>query len=81
MSWKAESKNSKENENEYDFDERIRDLKRRIKEARERLFSPQPTIVERIQKVDEQRRSLESSSEAKRNAELDELRNKLRRKS
>ena len=64
MSWKNESKNLRER-TDY-VEEQIRDLTRRIEEARSRLFAPQPSFIEGLQKVDEQRRSLESSSKEQR---------------
>lgn len=82
MSWKTESRNLKERESDGNriTEERIRDLKRRIEELRNRLYPPQSKNVETVQKVDGQRSNLEEASEAKRNAELDAIRQKLRRK-
>ena len=82
MSWKTESRNLKERESDGNriTEERIRDLKRRIEELRNRLYPPQSKNVETVQKVDGQRSNLEEASGAKRNAELDAIRQKLRRK-
>ena len=65
MSWKNESRNLKERTDD-DVEEYIRDLTRRIEEARSRLFTPQPSFIERLLEMAEQRSNLESSSEEKR---------------
>ena len=64
MSWKNESKNLRERTD--DVEEQIRDLTRRIEEARNRLFAPQPSFIERLLEMAEQRSSLESSSKEQR---------------
>jgi len=62
---------------EDDFEKRIRHLRRRIEEARNKIYSTRPETIERVQTVDEQRPRVEKTSKEK---ELDSLRQKLRRK-
>ena len=58
------------------FEERIRDIRRRIAELRNRLHSTQPDSVQKPDKVVEQRQSVDEARERK-NAELEEIKAKL----
>jgi hypothetical protein len=63
------------------FEERIRDIRRRIAELRRNLYTTQSDTIERYETVVETPRTLEETR-AKQNkeAELNDLREKLRRK-
>ena len=64
------------------FDEQIRDLRRRIEEQKQAIgyYTPQPAAVERHEEVVEPRKDLETTPQEKRNKELDDIKSKLMRR-
>lgn len=60
-----------------DFETRIRDIRERIAELRNRLYPPRPEGLQGPKEVVQQKQDMEQTPEAKRNAELEAIKRKL----